>query len=97
MEERNRPWDKDSAPKTLRAAGAALLAYNGSGIAQTEAPCGQILDAPLRSRAVLTIDSRPAGLDIVRTDQEAIHLSCTVQDAESAREGYPHPIFGKPG
>jgi hypothetical protein len=36
--------------KTLRAAtGAALLACNLSGIAQTEAACGQILDAPLRS------------------------------------------------
>jgi hypothetical protein len=73
--------------KTLCAAtGAALLACNLSGIAQTEAACGQILDAPLRSRAVLTIDSRPAGLDIVGTDQEAIHLSCTVHDVESARD-----------
>ena len=73
--------------KTLCAAtGAALLACNLAGIAQTEAACGQILDAPLRSRAVLTIDSRPAGLEIVGTDQEAIHLSCTVRDAESARD-----------
>jgi hypothetical protein len=66
------------------ATGAALLACSLSGIAQTEAACGQTLDAPLRSRAVLTIDSRPAGLEIVGTDQEAIHLSCTVHDAESA-------------
>jgi hypothetical protein len=72
--------------KTLRAAtGAALLACNLAGVAQTEAACGQILDAPLRSRAVLTIDSRPAGLEIVGTDQEAIHLSCTVHDVENAR------------
>jgi hypothetical protein len=35
---------------------------------------------------VLTIDSRPAGLDIVGTDQEAIHLSCTVHEVESARD-----------
>ena len=73
--------------KTLRATtGAALLACNLSGIAQTEAACGQTLDAPLRSRAVLTIDSRPAGLEIVGTDREAIHLSCTVHDVENARD-----------
>jgi hypothetical protein len=73
--------------KTLHAVtGVILLACSLSGIAQTEAACGQILDAPLRSRAALTIDSRPAGLDIVGTDQEAIHLSCTVRDVESARD-----------
>jgi hypothetical protein len=73
--------------KTLHAVtGAALLACNLAGIAQTETACGQILDAPLRSRAVLTIDSRPAGLEIVGTDQEAIHLSCTAHDAENAME-----------
>ena len=73
--------------KTLHAAtGVILLACSLSGIAQTEAVCGQILDAPLRSRAALTIDSRPAGLEIVGTDQEAIHLSCTVRDVESARD-----------
>ena len=72
--------------KTLRAAaGAAFFACNLAGVAQTEASCGQILDAPLRSRAVLTIDSRPAGLEIVGTDQEAIHLSCTAHDVENAR------------
>ncbi len=73
--------------KTLCAAtGAALLACNLAGIAQTETACGQILDAPLRSRAVLTIDSRSAGLEIVGTGQEAIHLSCTVRDAENAKD-----------
>jgi len=73
--------------KTLHAVtGAALLACNLAGIARTETACGQILDAPLRSRAVLTIDSRPAGLEIVGTDQEAIHLSCTAHDAENAME-----------
>src|ERR1700733_8407784 len=66
------------------ATGAALLACSLSGIAQTDTACGQTLDAPLRSRAVLTIDSRPAGLMIVGTDQAAIHLSCTVHDAENA-------------
>jgi hypothetical protein len=71
--------------KILHAAiGVALLACNLAGLAQTETACGQILDAPLRSRAVLTIDSRSAGLEIVGTDQQAIHLSCTVHDVENA-------------
>jgi hypothetical protein len=70
----------------LGAAGAALFACNLSGFAQTEVACGPTLDAPLRSRAVLTIDSRPAGLEIVGTDQEAIHLSCTAHDVDNARD-----------
>ena len=73
--------------KTLcAAAGAALLACNLAGFAQTETPCDQALDAPLRSRALLTIDSRPAGLEIVGTDQDTIHLSCTADGAENARQ-----------
>ena len=57
-----------------------------AGFAQTETPCNQTLDAPLRSRALLTIDSRPAGLEIVGTDQDTIHLSCTADGAENARQ-----------
>jgi hypothetical protein len=72
--------------KTLcAAAGAALLACNLAGFAETEVACGHTLDAPLRSRAVLTIDSRPAGLEIVGTDQQAMHLSCTADDAGDAQ------------
>ena len=60
--------------KTLcAAAGAALLACNLAGFAQTETPCDQALDAPLRSRALLTIDSRPAGLEIVGTESAGIN------------------------
>jgi type 1 fimbria pilin len=68
------------------AAGAALLACNLAGFAQTEAACNQTLNVPLRSRAALTIDSRSAGLEIVGTDQETIHLSCTADDAEKAQQ-----------
>jgi hypothetical protein len=67
------------------ATGAALLACTLAGFAQTEAACDQALDARLRSRAVLAIDSLPAGLEIVGTDQEAIHLTCTASDVENAR------------
>jgi hypothetical protein len=68
------------------AAGLALLACNLAGFAEAETPCGQTLQAPLRSRAVLTIDSRPAGLEIVGTDDAAIHVSCTSKDAEEAEQ-----------
>jgi hypothetical protein len=68
------------------AAGAALLACNLTGFAQTEVGCNQTLNAPLRSRAMLTIDSRPAGLKIVGTDQDAIHLSCTADGLENAQQ-----------
>ena len=67
------------------AAGAALFACNLVGFSQSDVPCGQALDAPLRSSAMLTIDSRPAGIEIVGTDQEAIHVSCKADDTDSAR------------
>jgi hypothetical protein len=68
------------------AAGAALLACNLGGFAQTEVACNQTLEAPLRSRAMLTIDSRPAGLKIVGTDQDAIHLVCTADGVENDQQ-----------
>jgi len=73
--------------KTLGiAAGATLFACNLVGFSQSDVPCGQTLDAPLRPSAILTIDSRPAGIEIVGTDQEAIHVSCTADDTDSARQ-----------
>jgi hypothetical protein len=66
------------------AAGLVLLACNPAGFAEANTPCGQTLEAPLRSRAVLTIDSRPAGLEIVGTDDAVIHVTCTAKDAEEA-------------
>ena len=68
------------------AAGVILLACNIAGFAQTQTPCGQILSRPLQSRAVLIIDSRPAGLQIVGTDGEAIHVSCTASNDETAED-----------
>ena len=57
-------------------AGAALFACNLTAIAETKVPCDETLTAPLRASAFLTIDSRPAGLEIVGTDQQAIHITC---------------------
>jgi type 1 fimbria pilin len=68
------------------AACSALLACNLAGFAEAETACGQTLEAPLRSKAILTIDSRPAGLEIVGTDQAAIHVSCTSRDVEEAEQ-----------
>ena len=72
--------------RTLSAvAGAAVLAWNLAGLARAETPCVQTLDAPLRPRAVLRVHSRPAGLEIVGTDQAAIHVSCTSGDEGDAQ------------
>jgi hypothetical protein len=71
--------------KTLCAVtGAVLLGSSLAGLAQTDVACGEALNAPLRSRAVLNIDSRPAGLEIVGTDQEGIRVSCKADDVENA-------------
>jgi hypothetical protein len=72
--------------RTLSAvAVAAVLAGNLAGVARAEIPCGQTLDTPLRPRAVLTIHSRPAGLEIVGTDQPVIRVSCTLGDEDDAQ------------
>ena len=66
------------------AAGAAILAYSIAGFAQTKTPCSQTVSYPLQSRATLMIDSKPAGLHIVGTDQAAIHVSCSASSDETA-------------
>ena len=56
--------------------GAVVFACAAGVNAQTTATCDQTLTAPLHARSVLTIDSRPAGLEIVGTDDEKIHVTC---------------------
>ncbi|HEY2472107.1 MAG TPA: hypothetical protein VGI45_30250 [Terracidiphilus sp.] len=65
-------------------AGAALLACNTAGFAESKVPCSQTADFPLQSRTLLIIESKPAGLHIVGTDQKTIHISCTAGSEESA-------------
>jgi hypothetical protein len=73
--------------KTLCAvAGTALVTCNLVCFGQTYAVCRQTLDAPLQSRTALTIDSRPAGLEIVGTDQKTIHVTCTADDVDAAQQ-----------
>jgi len=79
---------------------AALLTCALPGLAQTSATCDQTLTAPLQPRASLTIDSRPAGLEIVGTDQQTIHATCRAdghnQDpTQIALRFVPSPNGGK--
>lgn len=67
------------------AAGAAILACSIAGFAQAKTPCSQTVSYPLQSRATLMIDSKPAGLHIVGTDQAAIHVSCSASSDETAK------------
>ncbi len=55
---------------------AVLFTCANPGFAQTIANCDQSLTAPLQPRASLLIDSLPAGLEIVGTDQQTIHVTC---------------------
>lgn len=71
--------------KTLRiVAGLAIFAGNWAAFSQSNVQCGQMLNGQLQSGALLTIDSRPAGIEIVGTDQEGIRVSCKAEDTYSA-------------
>jgi hypothetical protein len=72
--------------KTLGIAAGVVLFTCWAAFAQSDVQCGQTLDAPLRQSAALTIDSRPAGLEIVGTDQEKIRVSCTSNDMENVKQ-----------
>ncbi len=61
---------------------AALLVCGAAGYAETVGDCGHPIETPLRSRAALVIESRPAGVEIVGTDTETIKVSCTVDREE---------------
>lgn len=65
-------------------AAAALVACCTAGFADNLGDCGHPLQAPLRARAQLLIDARPAGLEIVGSDTETIRVSCTTSDSELA-------------
>jgi hypothetical protein len=65
-------------------AGAALFACSLAGSAETKDPCRQSLDVPLSSRTLLSIQSRPAGLEIVGTDNNKLHVSCTAGNLDDA-------------
>ncbi|HEY3705613.1 MAG TPA: hypothetical protein VGL22_11165 [Terracidiphilus sp.] len=73
------------------AAPLALLACSiAAASAEDKSPCSQTVSVPLQSRAVLTIDSKPAGLEIVGTDGEELHVSCTAGTEGTARDASLH-------
>jgi hypothetical protein len=72
------------------AAAAALLACTIPASADTKTPCSQTVNVPLQSRAVLLIDSKPAGLQIVATDSDQLRVSCTASSDETAADASLH-------
>lgn len=72
------------------AAAVGFLTCTLAGFGETRASCGETVSRPLQSRANLMIDSKPAGLEIVGTDQEGIRVSCTAGDDETARDVVLH-------
>ena len=66
---------------------AALLSFAScAGIAQTSGTCAAPFEAPLKSGAALSIDSRSAEIQIVGTDLEVIRVSCTLNHPDQANE-----------
>lgn len=87
---------RESMKLLCAVAGVVLMGGGLSVFAQTEVTCGQTLQAPMRSGGVLTIDSRPAGLDIVGTDQAAIRVTCRSRDRQDM-EGVKVRLSGSGG
>ena len=71
-------------------AAAALSVCNLAGLAESKVSCDQTLTVPLRSGALLEIDSRPAGLEIVGADHETVNVTCHGGNSEDAA---PHIIL----
>lgn len=66
-------------------AGAALFVSSFASLAETNVGCSQTLNAPLNPNALLIIESSPAGLEIVGTDRQTIHVSCSAHDEDNAQ------------
>jgi len=67
-------------------AGASLLAFSLPCFCQSEVRCGQMLVAPMQRGAELTVASLSTDIEIVGTDQEAIHVSCRADDMDTAAD-----------
>src|ERR1700753_3757600 len=67
-------------------AALGLLVSSLSGIAHADTACSQPVNAALRSRGALTIDSRSGGLEIVETAQTVMTVACSINSVEQADE-----------
>jgi hypothetical protein len=66
--------------KLLRACAVAVVLVAGPMLfAETVGDCDHPIEAPLRPRGALVIESRPAGVEIIGTDAETIRVSCSVE------------------
>jgi hypothetical protein len=63
-----------------------LLGCGIAGFADDSGSCGHPLEAALRPRSELSIDSRPAGIEVVGTDAQSLRVSCTVDHTEHAQD-----------
>jgi hypothetical protein len=68
------------------AAGLTLLVSSVPCFCQSEVRCGQTLVAPLHRGAELTVDSLSTDIQIVGTDQEAIHVACRADNIDTAAD-----------
>jgi hypothetical protein len=66
------------------AAGSLLFGCNLVGLCQSSVVCGQPLNVHLHTRSSLRVESRPAGLEFVATDDEMVHVTCSIDDADVA-------------
>lgn len=67
-------------------AAAALLVCGAAGYAETVGDCDHAIGGALRSRATLVVDSEPAGIEVVGTDKDEIHVTCTVKHDGDPRD-----------
>jgi hypothetical protein len=49
-----------------------------AGFADTYGNCDKPVEATLRSRGALVIESKPAGIEIVGTEEDVVRVTCTV-------------------
>ena len=78
------PRTREYADSVCFPIGLALLAWPIAGFAETKIPCTQTITHPLQPRAALIVDSTPAGLQIVGTDREELHVTCTAGSDQDA-------------
>jgi hypothetical protein len=66
----------------------ALVCLLGSsaGFAQSSGTCAAAFSAPLRAGSALTIESRSGEVDVVGSDQQGLRVTCTLDDADRARD-----------
>jgi hypothetical protein len=63
---------------------AGLLVGPCAGFAEVAGTCASPMETPAKSGAMLSIELRPAGLDVVGTGQDKIKVTCTLDSGDDA-------------